>query len=65
MAGDGETDVKIGSIFLPSVEANKMFERHSLNNAMQVSLSDSPINVTEQLEKPDSSQPTPTIEEVN
>jgi len=51
MAGDGETEVQIGSIFLASIEANKILRQFQLDSEVNIVISDKLINVTELLEK--------------
>ena len=51
MAGDGETEVLIGSVFLATAEANKILEQFHFNPDVQIALSDKIINVTELMDK--------------
>lgn len=60
MAGDGETEVRIGSVFLASIEANKILQRFQFNGDVKVVLSDKVINVTDLMERHQSTKPTIT-----
>ena len=47
MAGDGETVVDIGSVFLATVEANQVLAQFLVDHQLPVVLSGQEINVTE------------------
>ena len=49
MAGDGETEVRIGSVFLASVEANKILQKFQFDPDIKIALSDKVINITDML----------------